>query len=266
MSKWKLILVALLAMACLVYLAGCVPKPPPPPVSQLEEMRGKIVLLTLNPKPSKVQMEDLGFNGLMPYAGTVDGWTGDYISIPVSRPGPVILRFTADEPDCRQYDPQEQLERLKQMKEEAPGIPVGFVLCQDLGCGFGDKEEWIEVARQADFVSAGVYTFHERWTEPESIDDDAMARLKLTADTIEEELNGTPFIPMLQAHWGLVEHDGKRLLKPNVELQVKFWIERGYHGFIVYCWNDGYNGVQGTQAEWKTWIAWVLENYDKVGD
>lgn len=68
----------------------------PPP---LEEMRGKIVLLTLNPKPTKAQMEELGFNGLMPYAGTVSGWTGDYISIAKDRPGKVILRFTADEPD-----------------------------------------------------------------------------------------------------------------------------------------------------------------------
>ncbi len=222
------------------------------PISQLEEMRDKRVILTLNPLPSKAQMIDLGFNGQMPYAGVVGGWTGDFISKWPDMPGPIILKFTTDYPDCRQHDPQEELALLKKMQAETPNIKVGFCLYRDIGCGIGKKDQWLKVIREADFVTCGCYTYHERYP-------DAMAELIATADRIEKELDGVPFIPMLQGIWGYVSSDGLKYTKPDVEAQVRFWVERGYHGYIVYCWDDAWQGVNDAQNEWKKWNEWAKE-------
>ena len=223
------------------------------PISQLEEMRDKRVILTLNPLPSKAQMIDLGFNGQMPYAGSVDGWTGDYISMWKNMPGPVILMFTSDYPDCRQHDPQQELAKLKQMKAENPNTKVGFCLNRDIGCGIGNKDEWLRVIQEADFVTSGVYPYHERYP-------DAMAELAFVADRIEREIDGVPFIPILQAIWGYVSSDGKKYIKPDVGKQVRFWVDRGYHGYIVYTWKDNWNGVADAQDEWKKWNEWARNN------
>lgn len=255
----KALCFGIIAVSMILFLifAGCVPPPQPPVVSQLSEMRGQIALLTLNPLPSNAEVvEELGFTALMPYARIVSGWQGNLISIP-DRSG-VFLRFTADEPDCRKHNPQTELAKIKQIQLETPDIPVGLVLCQDIGCGLGSKKEWLAVAKEADFVTCGIYTWHERWTDPNSVDKDALARLEKVADTIERELDGVPFIPMLQAHWGLTAHDGNKILKPNVELQVKFWADRGYEGYIVYCWSDSYHGIRDMQEEWEEWNNWFL--------
>jgi len=81
--------------------------------------------------------------------------------------------------------------------------------------------------------------------------------LNIVADRIEKELKGVPFIPMLQAIWGYVSSNGKKYIKPDVEKQVKFWVERGYHGYIVYCWADAFAGVRDMQSEWKKWNEWA---------
>lgn len=242
--------------------------PEPGPINQLKEMEGKIILLTLNPKPNNAQIvRDLGFNGLMPYADIVSGWNGDLISIP-DRPG-VIIRFTADEPDCRKHDPYKELELYKWMKKETPNIPVGFVLCQAIGCGLTytidgktiTKEDWAEVAKQVDYIACGVYTWHEKFTDPNDIDGSALKALKSQADQIDIAIGGVPFIPILQAHWGMTSSNGHKVLKPNIELEVKFWVERGYKGYIVYCWSDEYHGVRDMQDEWKKWNKWALSQF-----
>lgn len=250
----KVFCFGIIAVSMILFLifAGCVPPPQPSVVSQLSEMRGQIALLTLNPLPINAEVvEELGFTALMPYAGIVSGWQGKLISIP-NRSG-VFIRFTSDEPDCRQYDPQGELEKYRQMKAETPDIPVGLVLCQDIGCGLSQKEEWVEVAKQVDFVAAGVYSWDRRWTRPDFIDEDALKRSEGILAIIRSEIGDVPFIPILQAHWGFGE-----LIKPNVELQVKFWAEKGYEGYIVYTWTDEWHGVRDTKEEWEEWNKWFL--------
>ncbi|MCK4418892.1 hypothetical protein KAV79_03720 [Candidatus Aerophobetes bacterium] len=86
--------------------------------SPFEGLRG---IITLNPKPENAQiLEDLGFNAVMPYAGTVPGWKGNLISI--SNRDNLILRFIGDEPDCRKQDPEVHLARYERMKAETPDI------------------------------------------------------------------------------------------------------------------------------------------------
>ena len=255
MNTIWLIIIGLSVLGIALFLTGC--KPSPKKVKQLKEMKGKIVLLTLNPRPVNTYfVKHLGFNGLMPYARVVQGWEGDLISIP-NRKG-VFLRFTADEPDCRKHNPQEELEKYRQMKLETPDIPVGLVLCPDIGCGLGDKSEWIKVARQVDFVTCGIYCWHERYTSPGSIDEDALKQLEKMYNNIVKEIKDTPFIPMLQAHWGLTAHDGNKILQPNVQLQVDFWQRLGYKGYIVYCWSDKYHGIRDMQENWKESNEWFL--------
>ena len=258
-KRFGFLLVVCSVVLCLVF-AGCTPPSPPPPppvVSQLSEMRGQIALLTLNPKPSSAEVvEELGFTALMPYAKIVSGWKGKLISIP-NRSG-VFLRFTADEPDCREHDPQKELEKYKQMKAETPDILVGLVLCPDIGCGLGSKKDWIKVARQVDFISCGIYAWHERYTSPGTIDEDAVKHLEKMYRIISEEIKDTPFVPMLQAHWGVTAHDGNKILEPNVEAQVKYWQSKGFEGYIVYCWSDSFHGAKDMQEEWEEWNKWFL--------
>lgn len=247
----KLFYLMLVAFSMFALLTGCTPKPPPP-IPRLSQMRGQIALLTLNPLPSIAsKVEDLGFNALMPYSRIVFGWKGKLISIP-NRSG-VFLRFTSDEPDCRGHNPVQELAKYHSMKAETPDIPVGLVLCQDIGCGLGKKDEWIEIAKQVDFIAAGIYSWDKRWTEPDTIDEDALKRSEEILDIIREEIGDVPFVPILQAHWGFGD-----LVKPNVELQVKFFLEQGYEGYIVYCWADEYNGVRDEQEEWEKWNKWFL--------
>jgi len=218
--------------------------------------RGLRGLLTLNPKPENGQVvEDLGFNAVMPYVGVVPGWKGDLISVP-DRDN-VILLFTADEPDCRKQNPEVHLNRYKMMKDETPDIPVGLVLCPDIGCGFEYeingrmivKEDWLKVANQVDFVMCGIYTYHERYP-------DAMKELEKMEKRLRHELK-VPLIPILQAHWGITAPDGNKLLKPNAMEQVKFWFDRGYKSYVVYCWSDKYHGVRDAQEEWKKANEWA---------
>lgn len=221
--------------------------------SPFEGLRG---IITLNPKPENAQiMEDLGFNALMPYAGTVPEWKGNLISI--SNRDNLILRFTGDEPDCRKQDPEVHLATYKRMKAETPDILVGLVLAPDIGCSLKyeidgktiTKEDWLKVANQVDFVMSGVYVFHQRYPVP-------MRELAKMERRLRSELK-VPLIPILQAHWGATASDGNKLLKPDAMKQIKFWFDRGYRSYVVYCWSDKYHGVRDTQEEWKKANQWA---------
>ncbi len=249
MKKRYYALLAILGM--LLVLAGCNPGPTPP-ISQLSEMRGQIALLTLNPKPSSTsEVERLGFTALMPYAGIVSGWTGNLISIP-NRPG-TIIRFTGDESDCRKHSPQKELEKYRQMKAETPDIPVGFNLNGDIGCGLKGtaetiaeyKRAWIEAINQTDFVLLNLYPYRTRWPDPvatmQSFYDDWVSYLTV------------PIIPVIQAHWGYSD-----TTEPNPMEQVKFWFDKGFTGYVVYCWADRYHGVRDMQEEWEEANKWFL--------
>lgn len=259
MRKRYCFLLLVCSMILYLSLSGCVPPKPEPKVKQLSEMKGQIALLTLNPLPSSSasEVESLGFTALMPYSGIVSGWKGKLISIP-DRSG-VFLRFTADEPDCRKYNPYKELEKYKQMKAETPDIPVGFVLCYDLGCGWDSyvvdgktitKEDWIKVAKEVDFITCGMYAWDSRFI---SNDIEALEYLEESYQKIIAAIEDVPFLPMLQAHWGYGQ-----LIKPSIEAQVKFWKEKGYEGYIVYCWTDEYHGVRDTKEEWEKWNKWFL--------
>lgn len=203
-------------------------------------------LLTLNPRPSTAkQIEDLGFNVLVPYAATTSGWKGDIITRSM-RPGKVIARFTNDEPDCRKHNPRTELELYKQMKRETPNIPIGSIVCGDIGCGVEGtahtkeeyKKEWIEVINQMDLVMPDVYPYRWDWPDP-------VNEMEYFHNFYLENIK-VPVLIIIQAHWKY--HD--RLTQPNPMEQVKFWVDRGY-GYIVYPWLDELNGVIEMQEEWK---------------
>lgn len=221
-------------------------KPKPYPFKGL---RG---LLTLNPLPkNSQQVEDLGFNAVMRYGPLVSDWKGNVICRGVSSRNPMILRYKGDELDCRKQDPQTHLDIYKRMKKETPDVPVGIVLCSEIGCGIkgtaGSREEyqreWIEVANQVDAVMITIYPYREDW--PNTLE--KMAEFeKFWKENIK-----IPIIPIIQAHWNRPHQ-----IQPNVMEQVKFWVERGY-GYVVYPWDNGYSGVKYRQKEWKEANEWA---------
>lgn len=224
--------------------------------------KGMRALLTLNPKPTNGQiMKDLGFNTLIPYAGSVSGWDGDEMR---TSPGKQVkYMFTGDEPDCNKKDPQAELRKLQRMKEDNPGIPVGFCLCQAIGCGHsycGGVQEtidaWMEVANQADFVMCGVYPYRKGVDDPAW---DVNAKWKRYYSKLT-----VPFLALLQAHWWDEPNEkGRQVYRPEVMEQLEPWFERaqeGYEnisGYGVYCWADKWHGVRDMQEEWKAANEWA---------
>jgi len=211
-------------------------------------------LLTLNPLPPSAKLiEDLGFNLLVPYAATTSSWKGDIITRSM-RPGKVVARFTNDEPDCRKHNPYQELELYKQMKKETPNIPIGTILCGDIGCGHEGtcpskaeyKRQWLEVINQMDFVMVDNYPYRPDWPDP-------VKRLEEFHQFYLENVR-VPIIMIVQAHWGY--HGTPTLTKPNPMEQVKFWVERGY-GYVAYPWKDELNGVGDMQEEWKQANEWA---------
>ena len=222
------------------------PKPKPYPFKGL---RG---LLTLNPLPKNAQqIEDLGFNAVMPFGRLVPGWKGNIICRGVSSDSPMILRYTGDELDCRKQDPQVHLDICKRMKEETPDVPVGIVLCGRIGCDLEGtassieeyQRKWIEVANQVDAVMLTIYPYRENWPN-------ALEKMVEFEKFWKENIK-VPIIPIIQAHWGV-----RGLFEPNPLEQVKFWVDRGY-GYIVYPWRDSRNGVRDRPQEWKKANEWA---------
>ena len=228
--------------------------------------RGMRALLTLNPKPANAQiMKDLGFNVLIPYAGLVSGWDGDMIR---TSPGAQVkYMFTFDEPDCHKRDPQTELQLLQKMKADNPGIPIGFCLCQAIGCGLdyiggsvqATIEAWMEVANQADFVMCGVYAWRKGV-------DDPLWDMNAKWERYYSKLT-VPFLPLLQAHWWDEPNEqGKQVLKPEIMPQLEDWFgraQKGYDnisGYGVYCWADKWHGVRDMQDEWKKANEWSKNN------
>lgn len=223
----------------------------PNPENPWRHVRG---LLTLNPlPPSGKHIADLGFNLLVPYASTVSGWKGDIITRSM-RPGRVVGRFTNDEPDCRKHIPLRELQLYEQMKLETPNIPIGTILCGDIGCGHEGtcdtkaeyKRQWVEVLNQMDFVMVDNYPYRSDWLDP-------LEKLEEFHEFYMENVT-VPIIMIVQAHWGY--HDA--LTQPRAMEQVKFWVERGY-GYVVYPWKDELNGVVDMQNEWREANEWAKE-------
>lgn len=221
------------------------------PENPWKHVRG---LLTLNPLPPSAKLiEDLGFNLLVPYAATTSGWKGDIITRSM-RPGKVVARFTNDEPDCRKHSPLEELGLYNQMKKETPNIPIGTILCGDIGCGHEGtcdtkleyKEEWLEVLNQMDFVMVDNYPYRPDWPNP-------LEKLEEFHQFYLENVT-VPIIMIIQAHWGY--HGDPTLTQPNPMEQVKFWVDRGY-GYVAYPWKDELNGVVGMQEEWRRANEWA---------
>ncbi len=216
-------------------------------------------LLTLNPKPTKQQIIDLGFNAMMPYSGSVD-WNGDYISINMGRPGKVILRYTGDELDCHKRSPQEEIAEYKAKKLETPDIPIGFNLNCSIGCGLEGtsntveeyRKAWFGIINNVDYVMLNCYPYRTRW--PNAVD--AMERFWKEWQNWGITI---PIIPVIQAHWGYSD-----TIEPDPMEQVKFWFNKGLTGYVVYCWADAFHGVRDRQQEWKTVNEWAKRETDKV--
>ncbi len=215
-------------------------------------------LLTLKPKPTKQQIIDIGFTAIMPYSGSVD-WTGDYISIPANRPGPVLLRFTGDELDCWQKNPTTEYQKYLDMKDETPDIMVGINLEGGIGCGLKNgcssiaeyQEKMIELANKVDYVSLNVYPYREDWPDP-------LERMEGFYEFWKENIT-VPIIPVIQAHWGYGQ-PGRKLTKPNPSEEVKFYFGKGLTAFIAYCWRDEFRGVADAQDEWMATNKWAKNN------
>ncbi|TET69774.1 MAG: hypothetical protein E3J56_09105 [Candidatus Aminicenantes bacterium] len=229
-------------------------KPKPYPFKGL---RG---LLTLKPLPKNAQqVEDLGFNAVMHYGPLVSGWKGNVICRGVSSRNPMILRYTGDELDCRRQDPQVHLDICKRMKKETPDVPVGIVLCSEIGCGLKGtansieeyQRKWIEVANQLDVVMISIYPYREDWPN-------ALEKMVEFEKFWRENIK-VPIIPIIQAHWGYWGN----LTRPNPMEQVKFWVDRGY-GYVVYPWRDEKNGVEDMQAEWKKANEWAKQRAGSI--
>ncbi len=230
--------------------------------------KGMRALLTLNPVPANAQIvKDLGFNTIIRYTNKVSGWDGDEIR--TSFNPQVKYLFTSDEPDCNKRDPQAELRLLQKMKEDNPSIPVGFCLCQAIGCGLdycggvqSTIDAWMEVANQADFVMCGVYPYRKGV-------DDPLWDMNAKWERYYRNLT-VPFLPLLQAHWWDEENSqGKILYKPKVTEQMEFWFDKaqdGYEnicGYGVYPWADKWHGVRDMQQEWKEANDWAAEQVAK---
>ena len=211
-------------------------------------------LLTLNPVPASAQVvKDLGFNAIMSYAGIPAGWDGDLITI--GNFDKTILRFTGDEPDCRSKNPDEVYQDYLRMKNETPDIPIGLNLCSDIGCGLKGncenileyQKKWIEIANKVDYVSINIYPYREDWPDP-------IAKMEEFYNFWNGNIT-VPIIPVIQAHWIT---DG--LTKPKPLEQVEFWFDKGYTGYIVYCWADENKGVKDAQNDWLTANTWAKNN------
>lgn len=246
------ITIGVLIFTIVLFLVFARRKPSKLELLELIEMRGQIALLTLNPLPDSAKVvEELGFTALMPYAKIVSGWQGALISIP-DRLG-TFIRFTGDESDCRKHSPQEELEKYQQMKVETPDIPVGFNLNGAIGCGLRGtaetiakyKRAWIEVANQTDFVLLNLYPYRTRWP-------DAVEVMERFYNDWTSQLT-IPIIPVIQAHWGYAD-----TIQPDPMEQVKFWFNKGFTGYVVYCWADKYHGVRDMKVEWEKANKWFL--------
>lgn len=210
-------------------------------------------LLTLNPVPSGQLVKDLGFNAIMQYTNVTPGWNRDLITTWID--DKTILRFTGDEPDCRSEDPDKVFQKYVDMKNESPDIPVGLNLCSDIGCGregtCGSVKEyqkkWIEIANKIDYVSINIYPYRSDWPDP-------IAKMERFYNFWKDNIS-VPIIPVIQAHWIT---DG--LTQPNPSEQVKFWVNKGLTGYIVYCWTDENKGVRDMQGEWKAVNGWGKNN------
>lgn len=229
--------------------------PDPEKPYPFKRLRG---LLTLNPKPTRRQIIDLGFNTMMPYAGSVD-WDGNYISITTDRPGRVIIRHTGDERDCRSDkngNPtiEEELALLQKMQKETPAIPIGFNLNCVIGCnvkgGYNTITEfrtgWLSIINEADCVLLNCYPYRSRegWEDPIAV----MERFWNEWSKVIT----IPIVPVIQAHWGYSD-----TIQPDPVQQVKFWFGKGLTGYVAYCWRDSYHGVRDMQDEWKEANNWA---------
>jgi len=219
------------------------------------QFKGLRALLKLNPKPTAQQVKDLKFNCLVCYpdSALVENWNGNLISV-ANRQG-TIMRYTGDERDCRNTDPNKEYETLLQMKKETPNIPVGFNLCDAIGCGKAGtydtiaeyQKKWIEIANKADYISLNCYPYRPDWLDP-------IEKMEEFYDFWKSKII-VPIVPVIQAHWITAN-----LTKPDPLAQIQFWFSKGLTGYIVYCWKDENKGVVDMQNEWKQANEWAKNN------
>lgn len=222
-------------------------------------------LLTLNPKPSKEQAFDLGFNLILPFAGLVGGWDGKIIpntQTVWSDESKVAAYSMCDEPDCRGWEAQRVLNVYKGMKLNAEK-PVGTVICCDPGCGQGDtleekakrRKEFVEVLNQLDLIMPSTYPYRDGHKWPGC--DTPLEYMEWFESFFRENIT-VPVLPIIQAHWRTPA--APYLFEPDIMEQVKFWVDRGY-GYIVYPWkDDGGSGVNMRREEWREANEWAKNN------
>lgn len=220
-------------------------------------------LLTLGPKPSTQKAFELGFNLILPFANLPSSWVakgGKVIpntkTIRADETG-IVAYSTCDEPDCHKHCPYSELELVKEMKKKT-AMPVGTILCDDIGCGVvgtaSSKEEykrqWIEVLNQMDFIMLTVYSYRKPEVQGgRNPVEQSEWFLKFYKENIT-----VPILPIIQAHQG---HSDQ--IKPDPMEQIKFWVSKGY-GYVVYPWEDlgePIGGVRDMQEEWRLANEWA---------
>lgn len=231
-----------------------------PTPNSYEWIRG---LLTLNPLPTAQKTIDLGFNLIIPFANLPSGWSskGKIIARHIGNETGVIGYNIEDEPDCRKWNPERMLEEYREMKA-GTSLPVGCLLCGDIGCGIDTPEytkkewqqKWIEAGNQVDFLILDVYPYRKPECQGGRTPLEEMEHFH----RIFQETVTVPIIVCIQAHNTYPDQ-----IRPNPLEQVKFWVERGY-GYVVYPWNNAMtvkpNSVRGVidmEQEWKAANEWA---------
>jgi len=245
-------ILAILAFLALIFFR----KKPKEPENPYKWVRG---LLTLNPKPSKEEAVDLGFNLILPFAGFVGDWDGFVIPNTKTVWGDeskVTAYSICDEPDCRGWTPQELLDAYKRMKQNTDK-PVGTIICCDFGCKYlpaEEKQKWIDALNQLDLIMPSTYPYRENHKWPSC--DTPLEYMAWFEQYFRENIT-VPILPIIQAHWRTPA--AGYLFEPDIMEQVKFWVDKSY-GYIVYPWkDDGGTGVNMRKEEWKQANKYKME-------